>query len=229
MGKTVTEVNDFGKPLSVEHFNLKSKSLGKTVYTYDGFGRTTSQTDPVGNTTRYEYDVFDRMIRTVLPDASAVVTDYAEHSDEGLPIGIKVDDKVLGQQTYDGLSRLIQSTVGGRKSEAGYEAGFTQPQWHKSADGKKPIHLFGASGRFAEERKAGALVTTMTYDPVSGNPLTCTENGKERSLPITFRTPQMRNDDLRRYQESHVQYLFPAGANDHPCRCARSRKQIRIR
>ncbi|VVP33961.1 RHS repeat domain-containing protein [Pseudomonas fluorescens] len=183
MGKTVTEVNDFGKPLSVEHFNLKSKSLGKTVYTYDGFGRTTSQTDPVGNTTRYEYDVFDRMIRTVLPDASAVVTDYAEHSDEGLPIGIKVDDKVLGQQTYDGLSRLIQSTVGGRKSEAGYEAGFTQPQWHKSADGKKTEFTYLRDlGGLLTERKAGALVTTMTYDPVSGNPLTCTENGKERSF-----------------------------------------------
>ncbi|WRH92913.1 hypothetical protein RCC30_02095 [Pseudomonas fluorescens] len=145
MGKTLTLVNDFGKPLSVESFNLNNKSLGKSVYTYDGYGRTTSATDPVGNITRYEYDVFDRMIRTVLPDTSVVVTDYAEHSDEGLPIGIKVGDKVLGQQTYDGLGRLIQSTVGGRKSEAGYEAGFTQPQWYKSADGKKPNSLICAS------------------------------------------------------------------------------------
>ncbi len=183
MGKTLTLVNEFGKPLSVESFNLKNKSLGKTVYTYDGYGRTTSKTDPVGNTTRYEYDVFDRIIRSVLPDASEVVTDYAEHSDEGLSIGIKVGDKVLGQQTYDGLGRLIQSTVGGRQSEAGYEAGFTQPQWYKSADGKKTEFTYLRDlGGLLTQRKAGELVTTMTYDPVSGNPSSCTENGRERSF-----------------------------------------------
>ncbi|WP_336342073.1 RHS repeat-associated core domain-containing protein [Pseudomonas atacamensis] len=183
MGKTITVVNDFGKPLSVESFNLKNKSLGKTVYTYDGYGRTASQTDPVGNTSRYEYDVFDRMTRNVLPDGSKVVTEYAEHSDEGLAIDIKVGDKVLGQQTYDGLGRLTQSTVGGRKSEAGYEAGFTQPQWYKSADGKKTEFTYLRElGGLLTERKAEDLVTTMTYDPVSGKPLTCTESGRSRSF-----------------------------------------------
>lgn len=183
MGKTITVVNDFGKPLSVESFNVKNKSLGKTVYTYDGYGRTASQTDPVGNTSRYEYDVFDRMTRNVLPDGSKVVTEYAEHSDEGLAIDIKVGDKMLGQQTYDGLGRLIQSTVGGRKSEAGYEAGFTQPQWYKSADGKKTEFTYLRElGGLLTERKAEDLVTTMTYDPVSGKPLTCTESGRSRSF-----------------------------------------------
>ncbi|WP_339538228.1 RHS repeat domain-containing protein [Pseudomonas sp. RA_15y_Pfl2_54] len=181
MGKTVTLINEFGKPLRVESFNLKHKSLGKTDYTYDGFGRTTSQTDPAGNTTRYEYDVFDRMIRSVLPDASEVVTDYADHSDEALPVGIQVDGKVLGRQTYDGLNRLTQSTVGGRKSEAGYEAGFSQPQWYKSADGKKiEFTYLRHRGGLLTERKAGALLTTLTYDPVNGHPLTCIENGRER-------------------------------------------------
>ncbi|MBK5526046.1 RHS repeat-associated core domain-containing protein [Pseudomonas sp. TH06] len=183
MGKTLTLVNEFGKPLSVESFNLKNKSLGKTVYTYDGFGRTTSKTDPVGNITRFEYDVFDRIIRSVLPDSSEVVTDYAKHTDEELPTDIKVGEKVLGQQTYDGLNRLTQSTVGGRKSEAGYEAGFTQPQWYKSADGKKTEFTYLRDlGGLLTERKAGELVTTLTYDPVSGNPLTCTESGRARSF-----------------------------------------------
>ncbi|WP_085655752.1 MULTISPECIES: RHS repeat domain-containing protein [unclassified Pseudomonas] len=180
MGKTVTFVNDFGKPLSVESFNLRRESLGKTTYTYDGFGRTASQTDPVGNTTRYEYDVFDRMIRSVMPDASEVVTEYADHTDEALPVGIQVDGKVLGRQIYDGLNRLTESTVGGRQSQTGYEAGFSQPQWYRSAEGKKTEFTYLRDlGGLLTERKAGALLTTMTYDPVSGQPLTCTENDRE--------------------------------------------------
>ncbi|MFJ2488770.1 RHS repeat domain-containing protein [Pseudomonas sp. NPDC087639] len=181
MGKTVTLANEFGKPLSVESFNLKNKSLGKTVYTYDGLGRTTSQTDPVGNTTRYGYDVFDRMIRSVLPGASEVVTDYADHTDEALPVCTRVNSRVLGRQVYDGLNRLTKSTVGGRESEAGYEAGFSQPQWCKSADGKKTEFTYvRALGGLLTERKVGELLTTMTYDPVNGHPLTCTENSRER-------------------------------------------------
>ncbi|MEO3726364.1 RHS repeat-associated core domain-containing protein [Pseudomonas syringae] len=181
MGKTVTRVNEFGKPLSVESFNLQNKSLGKNVNNHDGFGRTISQTDPAGNTTRYEYDVFDRMIRSVLPDASEVITDYADHSDEALPVGIRVNGKVLGLQTYDGLSRMTESTVGGRKSEAGYEGGFSQPQWYRSADGKKIEFTYLRDlGGLLTQRKAGDLLTTMTYDPFNGQPLTCTENDSER-------------------------------------------------
>ncbi|MCR8933415.1 MULTISPECIES: RHS repeat-associated core domain-containing protein [unclassified Pseudomonas] len=73
--------------------------------------------------------------------------------------------------------------MGGRKSEAGYEAGFTQPQWHKSADGKKTEFTYLRDlGGLLTERKAGELVTTLTYDRVSGNPLACTENGRQRSF-----------------------------------------------
>ena len=180
LGKTVTLVNEFGKPLSVERFSLKDKSLGKTVYTYDGSGRTTSQTDPVGNTTRYEYDAFDRLVRTVLPDASEMVTAYADHSDEAVPISIAVDGRVLGEQTYDGLNRLTASIVGGRKSEAGYEAGFTQPKWFKGADGNKTeFGYLRELGGVLIERKSGALLKTMAYGPADGQLVSCSENGRK--------------------------------------------------
>lgn len=181
MGKTVTFVNEFGKPVSVEIFDLKENSLGKTVYTHDGLGRTTSQKDPLGNVTRYEYDVFDRLTCTELPDGSKVLTSYADHSDKVLPVEVKVDNKVLGQQTFDGLHRLTHRVVGDRLSEAGYEAGFSQPQWHKTADGRKTEFTYLRElGSALTDRKSGLLHTSMTYDPVNGHPLSCSENGNQR-------------------------------------------------
>lgn len=112
MGKTVVAVNAFGKPDSVEMFDLKDQSLGKTVYKYDGLGRTLSQTDPAGNITRYEYDAFDRMVRSVLPDGHAVETTFAAHSTGELPVEIKVAGLPLGQQRFDGLNRVTEITVG---------------------------------------------------------------------------------------------------------------------
>lgn len=112
-GKTVTIINDFSKPDSIEVFDLKDQSLGKTVFEYDGLGRTLSQTDPAGNKTRYEYDVFSRMVRSVLPDGHAVETTFAAHSCDELPVEIKVAGLSLGQQSFDALNRVTEISVGG--------------------------------------------------------------------------------------------------------------------
>ncbi|MHC8384037.1 RHS repeat domain-containing protein [Pseudomonas sp. LB3P14] len=183
MGKTMTVLNDFGKPESVEVFSLKGQSLGRTRYEYDGLGRTISQTDPAGNTTRYHYDVFDRMVRSVLPDGSAVETEYAIHSAEALPVEVKVAGQRLGHQTFDGLSRLIESSVGGRTSETGYEAGLSQPKWHRTAGGEKTEFVYSQElgGRLAE-RKANGLLARFTYEAVNGKLKTCIEQGREACL-----------------------------------------------
>ena len=187
MGKTVTAFNAFGKPASIEVFDLKNQSLGKSVYVYDGLGRTVAQTDPAGNTTTYEYDVFDRMVRSVLPDEDAVETAYAPHNTAALPVEIKVAGFLLGQQTFDGLNRLTATSVGGRKSVVSYEAGRSLPKSSTDATGQKVEFVHAPElGGLLTERKAvtegqeSGLITRFTYDALNGKTRSCIEQGRER-------------------------------------------------
>lgn len=183
MGKSVTTFNAFGKPERTESFNVAGESQGAIVHEYDGIGRALSQTDPVGNTTAYEYDVFNRLQRSVLADGSAVETAYALHSQESLPIEVKVAGQSLGQQAYDGLGRLSESTVGGRKVTAGYAAGFAQPTWQKSASGEKVEFVYARDfGGRVLQRKATGLDAEFTYNPLHGQPTRCVEQGRETRL-----------------------------------------------
>ncbi|EJM60157.1 RHS repeat domain-containing protein [Pseudomonas sp. GM48] len=180
MGKTVTVYQKFGKPQSVETFDLQGRSLGKILHEYDGLGRGVSQTDPAGNKTLYQYDVFNRLRRSVLPDGHAVETEYAVHSHGQLPIEVKVAGRSLGQQTFDGLGRLIQSKVGGRVTTAGFEAGVSKPVWEQTPGGDRVEYRYEPNlGGLVTQRKAGGLVASYSYDHRLGLPTMCTEQGRE--------------------------------------------------
>ncbi|HWH85803.1 MAG TPA: RHS repeat-associated core domain-containing protein [Pseudomonas sp.] len=186
MGKTVTALNAFGKPDSVEMFDLKGQSLGKSVYKYDGLGRTLSQTDPAGNQTRYEYDVFDRMVRSVLPDGHAVETTFANHSTDELPVEIKVAGVLLGQQRFDGLNRVTEMTAGARKSVVSYEGGRRLAKSSTDAMGQAVdfVHAPELGGLLTQrkavtEGKDNGLTTQFTYDVLNGKTKSCIEQGRE--------------------------------------------------
>ena len=200
LGKTVTVFNAFGKPDSLEVFDLKAQSLGKTVFEYDGLGRTISQTDPAGNRTGYEYDAYDRLFRSVLPDGHAVQTDFAFHSTEVLPVAIRVAGKLLGQQVFDGLNRLTELSVGGRKSVAVYPAGKTQPTSHTSAAGETTEFVYSSGpGGALTERKAltgGGGLTRFTYDERNGRMESCVEQGRENLLEY-FPSGRLKSETTR--------------------------------
>jgi RHS repeat-associated protein len=180
MGKSVSRFNDFGKPDTVEAFNLMGESMGKVVHQYDGVGRAVSQTDPVGNTTTYQYDVLNRLCRSVLPDGQVVETEYAHHSQEPLATEVRVGELSLGRQTFDGLGRLVESTVGGRTVSAGYEAGFGQPVWEQSASGERVDFVYARDfGNRLLQRKARGLLASFTYSPAHGQPSGCIEQDEE--------------------------------------------------
>lgn len=180
MGKTVTAYKNFGKPESIELFDLKGGSLGKTLHEYDGLGRGVSQTDPSGNKTLYQYDVFNRLRRSVLPDGNIVETEYAPQSHGQLPVEVTVAGRSLGQQTFDGLGRLTQSKVGGRVATAGFEGGFSKPAWELASGGERVEYLYERNlGGQVTQRKASDLLASYTYHPKLGLPTMCTEQGRE--------------------------------------------------
>ncbi|MCP2937043.1 hypothetical protein NK983_30570, partial [Salmonella enterica subsp. enterica serovar Typhimurium] len=75
------------------------------------------------------YDVFDRVVDKILADGSTVHREYAQHSGEDLPTSIAVNGKLLGEQRFDGLDRMIESKTGGRKRVMHYLPGHRQASW----------------------------------------------------------------------------------------------------
>lgn len=92
----------------------------------DRYRYGTTETDALQRTTGYEYDAFERMVRSTLPDQALVERRYAPHSTEDLPVWIGVNDRELGQQAFDGLDRMHTSITGGRVTTYRFKPGQTQ-------------------------------------------------------------------------------------------------------
>lgn len=142
MGKTITSNNLFDKPDSVRRIDLGGMQISEHIYHYDGLGRTAEEFDAAGNWTRYEYDAFDRMTKTILPDSSEVVREYVAHNREDLPIKISVNGQILGEQAFDGLDRMTVSITGGRKSIYSFVSGQRQPASITRPSGTKTEYVY---------------------------------------------------------------------------------------
>jgi YD repeat-containing protein len=108
-----------------------------TSWEYDGFGRCVSMKDPLDQVTKQTWDEYDRLIRTDLPDNTAVLRTYAPgHEDEfvaRLSIvppakeasfwrgALKAGELVLGTRTWDGLGRLKTEQAGSLVTSYGYK------------------------------------------------------------------------------------------------------------
>lgn len=168
MGKTITHNNLFDKPDKVVRIDLAGRTLSEHDYRYDGLGRTAEETNAVGKTTRYEYDAYDRMTRTQLPDENWVVRAYAAHSSEDLPIRISVNDTLLGEQRFDGLDRMIESITGGRKSVYAFDPGQRQPKSVTRPSNVTTQYTYRPElGEDPEQRIAVESTALYAYDPQS--------------------------------------------------------------
>lgn len=132
-GLSIDYVNAFGQ--TVKTLRKESQDAAATHlyrYDYDGLGRKVRQTDPLLRETGYAYDLFDRNVKTTLPDGAQVVRAYATHSSEDLPISISLIDSsqkehLLGTQTFDGVGRMTEAVTGGRRRQFNYKQHQTRP------------------------------------------------------------------------------------------------------
>ncbi|MHC8305650.1 RHS repeat-associated core domain-containing protein [Pseudomonas sp. PB3P13] len=205
-GKTVTANNLFEKPDSIKRYleNVDpavpgSQPYSEHVYNYDGLGRTAEEFDAVSNKTVYEYDVFDRMVKTVLPDFNEVTREYAPHSSKDLPITISVNSVELGTQAFDGQDRMIVSVTGGRRSEYRFAPGQTQPKSVLRPSGLETKYVYRPElGEDPEQRIAVESTADYVYDAENAR-LTRTEeldaNGIKHVLQRTyFSTGELKSE-----------------------------------
>ena len=186
-GKVVTHLNLFAKPERIETFDRNGSHLSQVLNLYDGLGRCVSQTDPVGNCTTYEFDVFDRLRRSVLPDGHAVETNYAQHSARALPAQVTVAGHSLGHQVFDGLGRLTQSTVGGRVTRLTYEANGQNPVSVQKPNGDRIAYTYERNlGEQLIARQASGLSASYAYDSKLGLLLGCKEQSRESQFEYSL-------------------------------------------
>ncbi|WP_218186518.1 RHS repeat-associated core domain-containing protein [Pseudomonas sp. NBRC 111124] len=129
----VSQENLFNKPVQVKYLGPAKEALDRYDFFYDGIGRCTREESRVREpdaaskaellrTTRFEYDAYNRITRTVRPNQTALSRKFAAHAAEELTEELRLHaagDKqgtVVCQREYDDLSRL-KSLVAGPRSE----------------------------------------------------------------------------------------------------------------
>jgi YD repeat-containing protein len=213
MGKTVTTNNLFDKPDRVVRINLAGETISEHTYHYDGMGRLAEEYDAANNRTRYEYDDFDRMIRTILPDGSVVEREYAPHSSEDLQVKISVNGAVLGMRRFDGLDRMVESITGGRLSEYSYHPGQSQPKKVKRPTGVETDYDYmPALGEDPVRRVAKESIAIFNYDPENAR-LSGTEEVDQEGVLHTlkreyFSTGEIKSESRGQGDEVPLEMLY---------------------
>ncbi|PYH40071.1 RHS repeat domain-containing protein [Aspergillus saccharolyticus JOP 1030-1] len=120
-GVTQTKMNLFGHPDERCLIDKNNTTYSTMKYYYDGLGRLAEEEDQLGHRTRYEFDVFDRVVRTTGPTGRTLLTQYTDQSLSCLPISVQVNQTTLGAQSVDGLLRVTERTIGGRTTRQTFD------------------------------------------------------------------------------------------------------------
>lgn len=84
---------------------------GTITFTYDGFGRVLTVTDPVGRTITYAYDPAGRHNLTTYPDTSTEATNYATGDSAAQVLNTTDRDGNQTVYSYDTTGRVVQTQV----------------------------------------------------------------------------------------------------------------------
>lgn len=181
------------------------KPYSATHHEWDGLGRLRNHTDPLGRTTRYEYDIFSRLLRTVMPDNTTIMRRYAGSGSHSLPVAVMVrgpgesTERVLGEQRFDPLGRPVSRTVGGRTTTYSYDINPAARPGKNTVTGPDGVtqhylsepRLGGALTEMSATMSDGkAVVKTFRYTPKTGQMAMAKESDSE----VTFHyTPSGRS------------------------------------
>lgn len=172
--KEVTTYDYAGLELSKETYDASGQLLAKTHYRYDGYANLISTTDTNNRVTTQRYDSSDRVVAIERTIDGKVVTqgfEYADFTTEALSTRVAVNNIELGQQQYDGLTRLKQVQSAAGTTAFSYAGLSVMPATKTTAEGdtlefKNNVYLqVPISVGVAGQRPANS---TYTYDATTG-------------------------------------------------------------
>lgn len=213
-GKTVTVLNLFDQPQTVQRIDRLGASRGITRYVYDGLGRCVEQVSAAGLRTRFTYDFADRLLTTRLPDATVVSKQYIPHSTENLATHIRVDDYLAGERTFDSLLRVTQQTIGGRSERFSFDGAQTSPATRITPAGAVLAFSYEAAlGNQVKERKVETnrnLAARFRYDETHGGLIQASDTGSQQRRHFSA-TGKLRREELiegaTRFEVTHTSSL----------------------
>jgi RHS repeat-associated protein len=133
-GQVVRTYDVSGKLLKVARYAVNADPSTATPYStrtmaYDGLHRLRGQTDALGQATTYDYDNWNRLIKTTLTDGTVLTRSYSADSAAANVVKITVTNTALklaetatGTRVFDGLGRVTSATIGGRVWAYQYDA-----------------------------------------------------------------------------------------------------------
>ncbi|KAF7883302.1 uncharacterized protein EAF02_005222 [Botrytis sinoallii] len=136
-GMTKTKLNLFGAPTQTALYHKNNTLYSKMDYTYDGLNRLLRQQDNLGRVTEYKPDSFDRVVETTWPGTRVVKTQYASQTTALLPVSVKLNDRSVGEQSFDGLGRVTRKVIGTRTTSQSYQGISPEPSQITNAKGEQ--------------------------------------------------------------------------------------------
>ncbi|MBQ9625350.1 MAG: RHS repeat protein, partial [Clostridia bacterium] len=115
----------------------------KVSYTYDANGNKTSETDALGNVTRFEYDTHNRPVKEILPTGAVRIYEYDAFT--GLVTKATDETGLVREIIYDRAGNILEQRL---------------------SDGSTITNEYDAMNRLTKQTDAEGGVTTYTYDAV---------------------------------------------------------------
>jgi len=218
-GVTQTQLNRFELPVTLRRL-VKEKPddeqetvlKSETRTDYDGFGRKIKEVSGLGTAAQkqeetFSYDGFDRLLTHSLREGDVVHRAYAAHSDQDLPISIRVNDLLLGEQGFDGLGRKVLSITGGRRQILKYGPGESQPNEVITPMGA--IHYSYRPHLTAEPtaRTLAGTEASYVFDEHNARLKSCSEQGGEAFTRSYYTTGQVHKEERGEYAMEYVYSL----------------------
>nr|WP_318383058.1 RHS repeat-associated core domain-containing protein [uncultured Enterobacter sp.] len=170
-GTTTTFYDINGAVVRQDKIDNQGMNSGTKRFEYDGLGQLRKTLNENAVATEYTYDSFGRVINTLLSDGTKIKKEYAPHSTEKLIANIYVNESWLGEQTFDGMSRLTKTTHADRIESCFYLDDKSVPHQITMADGVSLHYDYIPELKNAVKsvkNDAGLQLQTLSYDPVTG-------------------------------------------------------------